>query len=76
MTNEEKSFKLYVTYGNGSNLRNNYSVVTGVDYADCRAQVMEVTGGKFAFDYTEAEFKHQPAQYNLTEVPLQPQVLS
>jgi hypothetical protein len=75
MTNEEKSFKLYVTYGNGSNLRNNYSVVTGANYTDCRAKVMEVTGGKFAFDYTEAEFAHQVSAYNLTEVPLQPQVM-
>ncbi len=68
-------YKLFITYGNGSNLRNNYSVVEGEDYSACRAIADEVTGGKFAFDYPEEAFRGQPEKYSLTEVPLQPQVL-
>jgi hypothetical protein len=75
MSDEEKPFKLYVTYGFGSNLRNKFSVVTGANYDECRAYVMDVTGGKFAFDYVEEDFAHQIDKWGLTEVPLQPQIL-
>jgi hypothetical protein len=69
------SFKLFVTYGSGSNLGRAYSVVTGKDHAECRKHVEHVTKGKFAFTYTESEFAGQPEKYGLVEVPLQPQVL-
>ena len=67
-------YKLYITYGNGTNLRNNYSVIEGESYSECRQIADEVTGGKFAFDYPEIAFAGQAEKYNLTEVPLQPQV--
>jgi hypothetical protein len=65
--------KLYVTYGMGSKLGKNYSVVEGLDYAICRRMVEAGTNREFAFDYTEEEFAGQPEKYGLTEVPLQPQ---
>jgi hypothetical protein len=67
--------KLYTTYSCATNLRNNYSVVEGEDHGDCRAKIHEVTGGKFAFAYTEEEFEGQIERYGLTEVPLQPQTI-
>lgn len=67
--------KIYITYACGSALRNNYSVVEGEDYSDCRAKAHAVTGGKFAFAYTEGEFDGQIERYGLTEVPLQPQMM-
>lgn len=66
--------RLYITYGLGSNLANRYSVVEDEDYAQARARVNEVTGGKFAFTYSEKDFQGQPEKYGLREVPLQPQV--
>jgi len=65
--------KLYVTYGLGSNLCNCYSVVEAESYVEARNAVDRVTGGKFAFDYTEKLFERQVDKYGLKEVPLQPQ---
>ena len=65
--------KLFITYGCGSNLRNCYAVVEGENYKECRAHADLITEGKFAFDYSEEQFKGQPEKYGLTEVPLQPQ---
>ena len=68
--------KLFVTYGNGSNLRNNFSVVTGDSIAECYERIHRVCGPRYAFAYTEADFFGQTERYDLTEVPLQPQILS
>lgn len=65
--------KLYVTYGLGSRLRNNYSVVEGETTQDCFTTVKEVTKNQYAFTYTEEYFAGRADKYNLTEVPLQPQ---
>lgn len=65
--------KLYVTYGLGSKLQNNYFVVEGGTLQDCLATVKAVTKNQYAFTYTEEHFAGQADKYNLTEVPLQPQ---
>lgn len=65
--------KLYVTYGLGSKLCKNYSVVEGIDYSTCRRMVEAGTNREFAFDYTEEEFGDTAKKYGLTEVPIQPQ---
>jgi hypothetical protein len=66
--------KLFVTYGYGSNLRDNYSIVEGADLATCYEQIRSVCGRAYAFAYFEKEFAGQAERYKLTEVPLQPQV--
>ncbi len=66
--------KFYVTYGLGTNLRGCYSTVEADSWGEARKQVMEVTGGKFAFDYPESKFADCIECYSLKEVPLQPQV--
>lgn len=65
--------KLYVTYGLGSKLARNYSIVEGIDYATTRRMVEAGTNREFAFEYTEEEFGDIAEKYNLTLVPLQPQ---
>lgn len=66
--------KFYVTYGYGSNLRDCYSTVEAESYAEARKHIMEVTGGKFAFDYPQEKYASCIGRYNMVEVPLQPQV--
>lgn len=68
--------KFYATYGLGSNLRNCYSTVEADSWGEARKQVMEVTGGNFAFDLLTSQFDSCIGRYNMTEVPLQPQVYS
>lgn len=70
---EEQNF--YVTYGCGSNLNRKFSVVRAIDYATARSEVERVTGRNFAFMYDEADFAGQAEQWDMTEVPLQPQVM-
>ena len=65
--------KLYITYGVGSKLRKNYSVVEGLTYEICRRMAEAGTNREFAFDYTEEEFGNMADRHNLTEVPIQPQ---
>ena len=65
--------KLYVTYGIGSKLGKNYSVVEGLDYDICRRMVVAGTNCEFAFNYTEEYFGDMAERYGLTQVPLQPQ---
>jgi len=48
-------------------------VVEAESYVEARNAVDRVTGGKFAFDYTEKLFERQVDKYGLKEVPLQPQ---
>ncbi len=67
--------KLFVTYGYGSNLRDCYSVVEGVDALECQNKIDEVCGEAYAFSYSEEDFADQAARYGLTEVPLQAQVM-
>ena len=66
--------KLFITYGVGSNLGRNYSVVEGADYDACREHVFLITEGRFGFTYTEEQFAGQVEKWGMTEVPLQPQV--
>jgi len=65
--------EFFVTYGNGTNLKNNFSKVEAEDYTKARQLIHGQTGGKYAFCYSEAEFKGQAEKYGLTEAPLQPQ---
>ena len=65
--------KLYVTYGGGYDQRDCYSVVEGASMDECRRTVNDVTGGRYAFYYTEDRFAGQPEQYGLRLIPLQPQ---
>lgn len=69
--------KLYVTYGFGSNLRNKFSVVEGEDESACYSIIKETCGQAYAFAYSEYAFvgEQQEKHYNLTEVPLQAQVM-
>lgn len=67
-------YKFYVTYGNGTNLKNRFSVVVAENYGKAREVIHEVTSGRFAFCYSEEEFKGQIEKYGLIEVPLQAQV--
>ena len=65
--------KVAVTYGNGSNLRNNYSVVEGETRIECYEEIRHVTNGRYAFSYIyDDDFLKQIERYSLTEVPLQP----
>jgi hypothetical protein len=67
--------KLFVTYGWGSNLRHNFSVVEGEDTSACYDQINSTAGRNYAFAYSEADFEGQAERYGLTEVPLQAQIL-
>lgn len=64
--------KLYVTYGWGSNLRNNYSVVEAPTEMECHEKVDEVCGRDYAFTYRDMK-SAGIEEYKLTEVPLQAQ---
>lgn len=63
----------FVTYGNGSDQANNFSVVEAEDYREALDQIAEVCGNAFAFCYTEQEFDGQAERYGLTRIPLQKQ---
>jgi hypothetical protein len=66
--------KLYVTYGGGTYQRNNFSIVDGDDWLDCRMQIEETIGKKFSMTYEEKEFLPQIEMHGLTEIPLQQHV--
>lgn len=51
--------KMFVTYGGGTDRRNNFYVVEGKDYNECRSKVEAACGPKFAFMYTEEDFAGQ-----------------
>jgi hypothetical protein len=70
--NPEKRF--FVTYGFGSNLARKFSVIKTESWRKAHDIAMEVTGGKFAFVYSEAEFEGQQERHSLVEVPLQAQI--
>ena len=65
--------KIFVTYGYGYNQRNNYSVVEKNSIEECFNEVYEVCGQAYAGTYFEEGFDRQIKDYNLTEIPLQPQ---
>ena len=68
--------KFFVTYGCGSNLNRKYSVVEADSYSEAQKEIKYVCGRYFAFCYdNEADFNRQIAEYHLTEVPLQAQVM-
>jgi hypothetical protein len=67
--------KIYVTYGYGSNLRDNYSVVEGQNEMECYNKIGAICNGAYSFSYKEEEFEGQAEKYGLTEVPLQAQVM-
>ena len=70
---EQQKVTMYVTYGSDTQQAFNYSVVRGSSPEDCRKKVFEVTGGRFAFMYSEKQFEGQLGDYGLTEIPLTPQ---
>ena len=65
--------KIFVTYGYGYNQRNNYSVVEKNSREECFNEIYEVCGQAYACTYPEEGFDRQIKEYNLTEIPLQPQ---
>lgn len=65
--------KLYVTYGQGYEQHNCYSVVEAASIEACRRIVNDVTKGRYAFYYTEENFAGQVERWGLREIPLQPQ---
>lgn len=66
--------KLYITYGYGTKQRGNFSVVEGENYIEARQKAFNGTDkGRFAFTYTEEEFKGLAEKFSLTEIPLTPQ---
>lgn len=62
--------KWYVTFGQGTNLRNNYCVIEADTRNEAHDRVTEARGKSWAFLYDEADFAGQIEQYGLTEVPL------
>lgn len=64
--------KFYVTYGWGTALRDNFSVVEAPTYGEARVLISARIGNKFAFCYTEEQFEGQKERYGITEIPLQP----
>lgn len=68
--------KLYVTYGYGSEQGTNYSVVEGIDDADCLRQINDTCSSRWAFCYREHEKAEAIDRYGLTEIPLQAQTRS
>lgn len=57
----------YITFGFADQVkRNKYQKITAPTYDLARHAVFGEHGNKFAFMYTEAEFKGQPERYNLT----------
>lgn len=65
--------KMIVTYGYGTDRRNNYSVVEGADASDCHRIVAIATGNKYAFMYPDDNATQEMiAKYHLREVPLGP----
>lgn len=68
------SVKVYVSYGYGTQQRNNYSVVEADTIEQAREEIHRVTRGQYAFAYDdEAQFQEQIRAYGLTEIPLRPQ---
>lgn len=67
--------EFFVTYACGSNLANNFSIIQAYDEDEASDIAHIVTKGKFAFLYTRQTFAGQVEKYNLTEVPLQPQIM-
>jgi hypothetical protein len=60
----------YVTFGQGTNLRNSYCVVEAETRDAAHAQVVAARGKSWAFLYSESDFAGQADEYRLTEVPL------
>lgn len=71
--------KFYVTYGFGSWQRGNFSIVEAPDYDEAQRIIYEAIGPAFAFCYDESEWSRngstQAEDFNLTEIPLQAQVM-
>jgi hypothetical protein len=63
--------KLFVTYGCGTPLGKNYSVIEGETIKHCYAHLWDCCGKHYAFAYDEKQFGNQAEKYGLTEVPLQ-----
>lgn len=60
--------KFYFTFGYGTPYRNRYIEIEAEDYGSARARMVELHGQKWAFQYTEEEFKGQAEQFGL--IPL------
>lgn len=69
--------RFYFTFGLSYNLRNNYVVVEAENgqearaaFRAARADLDDMDGRLYAFDYDEAAFAGQAEQYGYTEVPI------
>jgi hypothetical protein len=67
--------KFFVTYGNGSNLKDCYSIVEAKDMKEAREKIHEEIGQDFSFCYEIRFLKAQISNYGLQEVPLQRHVM-
>jgi len=50
-------------------LRNKFVCISG-EFDEARMKMFKVYGSKWAFQYSEEEFKGQVQKYNLEEIPL------
>lgn len=69
--------KYFITFGmnqlteDGKSLGKNYVVIEGEDRFDASDKMIAARDVKWAFCYSEEEFKGQPEKYGLTEVSLE-----
>jgi hypothetical protein len=68
--------QFFVTYGLNSNLAHNFSIIEAEDESRARDTAIIMTKGQFAFLYDRTRFAGQVEKFGLTEVPLQPQVVT
>lgn len=62
--------KYYFTFGFGTPYKDCYLEIEAENYDAAREEMVRLHGTKWAFQYTEEEFKGQVEKYNL--VPLHP----
>lgn len=60
--------KFYFTFGCGGPLKSNYFIIVAKNWHDAHAEMFRHFGEKWAFQYTEEEFRGQPEQYSLTQI--------
>lgn len=69
--------KYFFTFGmnqlteDGKSLGKNYVVIEDKDNWDASSKMIAARGVRWAFCYTEEDFKGQPEEYGLTEVSLE-----
>lgn len=66
--------QIWVSFGSdhldkfGNSLMKKYMIVTGVNYAACRAQTEAIRGGLWCTDYSMEDLQSRIDAYGLTEV--------